>query len=220
MKLNSRFLIVFSVLFLMLVISAFKISDDPSFNSKKYGSIANYFGSADEMLRFFDFQKGDVVAEIGARSGRNIIGLTTFTDSITWYLEDIDASQLNEKALTKVKKQSSKNRNGTETHRFFMTIGTETQTMLPENTFDKILIINSFHEFTRKNEMISDIKNKLKKTGRIYILESQCIETGHKNITSGETISMMNDHGFRMISIDTTNRNNSVGAYRVAFEIK
>ena len=45
---------------------------------------------------------------------------------------------------------------------FKMIIGDERSTSLPENTFDKILIINSFHEFTYQAEMLADIKKKLK----------------------------------------------------------
>ena len=43
-----------------------------------------------------------------------------------------------------------------------MVLGNERSTLLPENSFDKILIINSFHEFTFKAEMLADIKKETK----------------------------------------------------------
>jgi ubiquinone/menaquinone biosynthesis C-methylase UbiE len=48
----------------------------------------------------------------------------------------------------------------------------ERSTALPENTFDKIIIINSFHEFTFVTEMLADIKKKLKPGGILYIDEA------------------------------------------------
>lgn len=46
-----------------------------------------------------------------------------------------------------------------------MILGDEKSTSLPENTFDKILIINSFHGFTFPTEMPAGIKKKLKPVG-------------------------------------------------------
>ncbi len=45
-------------------------------------------------------------------------------------------------------------------------------TSLPENTFDKLIIINSFHEFTYQTEMPADVKKKLKTGGNLYVDEA------------------------------------------------
>jgi len=58
------------------------------------------------------------------------------------------------------------------TSNYKMILGDERSTSLPENTFEKILITNSFHEFTFITEMLTDIKKKLKAGGILYIDEA------------------------------------------------
>jgi ubiquinone/menaquinone biosynthesis C-methylase UbiE len=87
-----------------------------------------------------------------------------------------------------------------------MIIGDERSTSLPENTFDKILVINSFHEFTFKAEMLADIKKKLKPGGVLYIDEAlprkqrQLHGICNKPMfTNEETIAIFEKNGFEYI---------------------
>jgi hypothetical protein len=63
--------------------------DRVDFSYKVYGNFANFFESENDLLGFFEFKKGDIVAEIGANKGQNIGGLLLLTDSLTFYAQDI-----------------------------------------------------------------------------------------------------------------------------------
>src|SRR5687767_15801269 len=117
------------------------------FNYKAYGNVANYFVTEKDMLDFFDFKKGDVAVEVGSSTGENIGGFSLLTDSMTFYLEDIDPKRLNQKKFNKVLKKCRKIK-PLITNTFHLKIGTEKSTGLPDGIFDKIIIVNTLHEFT------------------------------------------------------------------------
>src|SRR4051812_37257513 len=147
------------------------LKDKPTFSYKTYGNIVNYFEDEKDLVTFFNFKKGDFVAEVGAANGQNIGGLSILTDSITFYAEDINAKALNQSNLDKVINKSKKYKNSS-TAKFQLCIGTEKSTNLPDNSFDKIILSSTFHEFTFMDEMLTDIYKKLKPGGQLYILES------------------------------------------------
>jgi ubiquinone/menaquinone biosynthesis C-methylase UbiE len=184
---------------------------------KTHGNIANYFENADDMEAVFDFRNGEVVAEIGAGDGQNIGGIGLLIDSCTFYIQDIDAKVLNQTAWEKIKKKNEKSGMSSR-HQFNLVIGDEKSTHLPDSIFDKIMMVSSFHEFTYMDEMIEDIKSKLKTGGRVYILETKCLV--HTNYTPEETIDRMKKHGFSMLQRIQTQRNGSEGLYILSFYIE
>ncbi len=190
-----------------------------AFSYKVYGNIANYFENEQDLLGFFEFKKGDVVVEIGAATGENVVGLSLLTDSITFYAEDIDLIALNKKNFDKeIKKRKKYKKINTNTFEFV--IGTEKFTNLPDQFFDKIILSATFHEFTYMDEMIEDMRKKLQPGGRIYILESICLSPDHKNYTAEQTIDIMKKHGFKLVKKDGKDLNESTGLYRVVFELE
>jgi ubiquinone/menaquinone biosynthesis C-methylase UbiE len=83
-----------------------------------------------------------------------------------------------------------------------MFIGNEKSIYLPDYTFDKILIINSFHESTCVPEILSDIKKKLKPGGILYNDEALPKRKGLLHgicnlpmITNEETIALFEKNG-------------------------
>src|SRR5436190_2114593 len=72
------------------------------FTVKEYGSLANYFDTQKDMLAFFDFHKGDVVADIGAGDAKHEGAFSLLTDGVTFYAEDINEKKLNQNAIDKV----------------------------------------------------------------------------------------------------------------------
>ncbi|MBA3899662.1 MAG: hypothetical protein H0X62_05535 [Bacteroidetes bacterium] len=149
-----------------------KSSEKTTFSYKVYGNVANYFDDAAGLLEFFDFKKGDVIVEVGAFDGANIGGFSL--------LVDINDKVLNQKKLDKIIRHNSKIKNSVLTNKFHLCIGTEKATNLPDSIFDKIIVISALHEFTYMNEMIYDFNRKLKKHGKIYLLESFAIQKGIK----------------------------------------
>ena len=124
-----------------------------------------------EFIKYFGIKNGDVIAEVGAASGYNLGGMSVFTDSISFYVQDIEPHYLNQKEFDKMVGHYSSIRKNSQTNTFQFVIGTERKTNLPDATFDKIIIYNTFHEFTYINEMIFDISKKLKPTGKIILYE-------------------------------------------------
>ncbi|MDP2388503.1 MAG: methyltransferase domain-containing protein [Bacteroidota bacterium] len=188
----------------------------PEFSYKVYGNIANYFENEKDLLSFFEFKKGDVVAEIGALKGENIGGLALLTDSITFYVQDINAKTLNQKNFNKVIRKCEKYKKPL-TAKFNLCIGTEKSSNLPDAAFDKIVLSATFHEFTCMDEMVTDISKKLKPTGKLYILESHCFGKTHINYRVDETTAIMKKHNFHLVKKDGKDLNGGTGLYRAIY---
>lgn len=205
-----RYLLLPSLLLLLFAFAG----DQPKFSARVYGNVANYFENEQDLLTFFDFHKGDVIAEVGAATGKNLAGLALLADSLTFYAEDIDKKTLTQKNLDAAVNRVRKYKNPV-TSTFQLTIGTETATGLPANTFDKILLIATLHEFTHATEMMADICSKLKPGGKVYVLESICL--AHKNYSAEQTIALMQAHKLQLIKKDGKDLNGSSGLYRAIF---
>lgn len=201
---------------LCMLTSGTYIKTKPVFSYKVYGNIANYFESENDLLNFFEFNKNDFVAEVGAYNGQNIAGLSILADSITFYAQDINATSLNQKIFDKVIKHSDKYKRSL-TNKFNLCVGTEKATHLPDGVFDKIFLSATFHELTFMDEMISDIGTKLKQNGKLYILESECLNKAHRNYTADETTAIMKKHNFRLLRKDGKNINGATGLYRAIY---
>lgn len=120
---------------------------------------------------YYNIQKGDVVADVGAASGWLDGAFSVLTDSVTYYVQDVDTHFLSHDQLDKVVKYFSSLRSTPQTNRFHMVIGTSKKTHLPDSTFDKIIIHNTFHEFMAPWRIVQDLKSKLKPNGKIYVYD-------------------------------------------------
>jgi ubiquinone/menaquinone biosynthesis C-methylase UbiE len=140
-------------------------------SANKLGFFEWMFDTKKEFLDFVDIKKGDVAAEIGAGDGVNIGILSLLTDSVTFYAEDIDAKSLTQKHLNKSIHRYEKIKGTKQTNRFQLVLGTISASKLPDTLFDKILIIDSYHDFDNKDDMLEDISRKLKTNGQLLILD-------------------------------------------------
>jgi ubiquinone/menaquinone biosynthesis C-methylase UbiE len=188
---------------------------NPKYSDKVYGNVADFFENENAFCNFFDFHTGDIVAEVGAGYGRNIRGFSIVTDSNTFYIQDIDTNVLSQKNFIKIVKHCKKLKKPL-TNKYYKCIGTEKQTNLPDNTFDKIILVAAFHEFTYKNEMMTDIYKKLKPTGQLYILEANCLS--HKNYSADEIIGIIKKYNFSLVKKDVKVIKNCSGLYRIVFK--
>lgn len=188
------------------------------FSYKSFLNLVNYFDSKKEVIEFFDFKKGDIVADIGAGEGKYEGAFSLLFDSINYFVQDIDKKTLTQDKLNKVVKHYSSLKGVPQTNKFQLCIGTEKSTNLPEAMFDKIIMLSSFHEFTFMDEMIADISKKLKPDGKVYIVDAFCSEKGHVNYTSNEVILKMKKHGFILVKLQGSNKNNSSGLYKAIFK--
>jgi predicted methyltransferase len=144
----------------------------------RQGYCGIYFKSMDDLYRqkkaeldFYQFKAGQKIASIGAQCGHWEAVYAATADNVDFYLEDIDTTHFNQRQVGFAWNYYDSLRGSPTSSRFILITGTERSTMLPPKTFDKVLIINSFHEFSMKDEMLADIKNKLKPDGILYIDE-------------------------------------------------
>jgi SAM-dependent methyltransferase len=156
-----------------------------------------------DQLKFYDFHSGEMVASIGAQCANWEAIFASRTDSVTFYLEDIDSASLNEKQVSFAWAYYSSLRGKPITCDYKIVIGTETTTNLPDNAFDKIVVINSFHEFTDKQQMLADIRKKLKPDGILMIDETLAQKSGELHIqckkriyTDEEMVAIFKENGF------------------------
>ena len=140
----------------------------------RYGPAYDYEKGSEyrnDFLKEYNFKKHEVVAEVGAASGWMLGLLSVFTDSVTFYVEDIDTNYLNADQFQKVVKHYTSIRKTPQTNSFHFVIGNFKETKLPEKTFDKVILDNTFHEITEPDAMIDDIITKIKPDGQIIIRE-------------------------------------------------
>ena len=110
----------------------------------------------------------DVIADIGAGSGYHVFKMAQMADKGLVYAVDIQDEML--VALRKNKeKDAVKN--------VEIVKGSEKSVNLPENSVDKILMVDVYHEFNYPVEMIASIKKALRPDGKIYLIEYRAEDT-------------------------------------------
>lgn len=189
---------------------------EPEFSYKIYGNMANFFESKTDLLDFFEFNKGETVAEVGTGDGKNLLGLSLLTDSIKFYAQDINTKTLNQNHFDKLKAKIKKYKDPL-TNTFELVTGEEKRSLLPDNSCDKIILSATFHEFTYMNEMMADLYKKLKPGGKLYVLESVCFSKTHKNYSAEDAIQIIQAHGFNLLKKDGKDINGAKGLYRLVF---
>src|SRR3989344_686028 len=88
------------------------------FTYKTFINLVNFFDSKKEIIKFFDFKKGDVIADIGAGEGKYEGAFSLLFDSITFYSQDIDKELLTQNNLNKIVKRYSKIKSLPQTNKF------------------------------------------------------------------------------------------------------
>lgn len=123
-------------------------------------------------LEAYQFKAGEVIASIGAGGGIWEIGFATFHENLTFFIQDINPLFLNQEEIDAGISYYEKLTKKPVSGQFIPVIGDEKNTNLPSGIFDKVLIINSFHEFTQPLEILKEIRRILKPRGFLFIDES------------------------------------------------
>lgn len=153
-------------------------------------------------------RNGETVADVGGASGWLDALLSIYRDSVTFYVEDIDTNFGNTEQLAKAVAYFSNLREKPQTNQFHFVLGTEKKSNLPEATFDKIFINNSFHEFVYVEEMLTDLRSKLKPGGQLIIRDDfsnpyHTLRHSGCNIkawTVNRTVRWLNDDGYILVA--------------------
>jgi precorrin-6B methylase 2 len=104
----------------------------------------------------------DTIADIGAGSGYHTFRMALKAPKGFIYAIDIQEEMLSE--------ISSRINNG-YLKNITPILGTETNINLTENSVDKILLVDVYHEFKYPFEMMKSIKKALRSNGKIFIIE-------------------------------------------------
>jgi protein-L-isoaspartate O-methyltransferase len=160
------------------------------------------------------FKPGETVADVGAGNGYIEAMLSVFHDSLTFYIQDIDTVVCNKKAIDKVVSFYQGVNNKPFTTRFITVQGEDNETNLPDNTFDKILMLWTYQYFKNPKAIMADLKLKLKNDGFMYIINPNIDYESGKQLTSEhgwnaspveKEISEILGCGFKLIQISRNN---------------
>jgi len=111
------------------------------------------------------------VADIGAQGGDIIPYLNYKYDSLEVHLEDISAQWLNQTRVDTVITYYNREFGRKTTNGYTITIGNDTSTILPAGYFDKIFFINTYHECTRKADMVQELNRICARGGMVIVVE-------------------------------------------------
>lgn len=147
-----------------------------------------------KLIRNMDIKPTDVIADIGAGSGYHVFKMAPIAKEGLIYAVDIQEEMLNA-IRQKMKKGLAKNVTPIK--------GNDKSVELPENTVDKILMVDVYHEFSYPIEMIASMKKALKTDGKIYLIEYRGedpkvpIKDVHK-MTQAQSVKEMEAAGFKL----------------------
>ncbi|TMM57583.1 class I SAM-dependent methyltransferase [Maribacter algarum] len=146
------------------------------------------------LLKNLDIQFEDTIADIGAGSGYHVFKMAPKAKNGLIYAVDIQDEMLAE-LRSKKEKGSSKN--------IEIIKGSEKSVNLPENSVDKILIVDVYHELSYPVEVIASLKKAMRKDAKLFLIEYRGeddtvpIKLLHK-MTQAQAVKEMKAAGLRL----------------------
>ena len=136
----------------------------------------------------------DIIADIGAGSGYHVFKMAKLAESGLIYAVDIQDEMLEEISNRKERDQIKNVR---------VIKGGEKNINIAENSLDKVLMVDVYHEFNYPAEMLVSIKKALKADGKLFLIEyrgedeSVPIKELHK-MTEAQAIKEMEAAGLKL----------------------
>ncbi len=143
---------------------------------------------AKKVAEAIHFQPGDTVADVGTGNGFFIAVLSQYTHGVTYYLEDLESALWNRDTFDRALAAFATFRPQPSANRFHHRAGTERSTGLPVNAFDKVLLMDTYHHFEFRDDMLTDIIALLKPAGKLAIMEAIARKSGDKHKGCKKTI--------------------------------
>jgi len=156
------------------------------------------------------FRRGEVIADIGAGNGYLEAMLSIYSDSLTFYIQDIDTAVCNPRTVKEVFDFYEDVRGRPFTNKYFVVNGSNKSTSLPDDTFDKIMMLWTYQYLKNPREFILDLRENLKEGGLFYVVNPDQdyeygkllnIEYGWNGSTVEKQISDIIDCGFELIRV-------------------
>ena len=147
-----------------------------------------------KLIQNMGIKPNDTIADIGAGSGYHAFRIAPIANKGMVYAVDIQTEML----MAIEKNKDIKNIKNIET-----ILGGEKSVYLPNNSVDKILMVDVYHEFSFPIEMIKSIKSALKPKGELFLIEYKGedpnvpIKRIHK-MTEKQAVKEMEAAGFKL----------------------
>jgi ubiquinone/menaquinone biosynthesis C-methylase UbiE len=158
------------------------------------------------MFDHFHLQTHEKVASIGCGGGLWEVLASFDTQQVAFHLQDINPELLNDQNLKETITYFEKQFGRPSDCSIQVTIGTPKETGLSTKYFDKVLLINSFHEFEYQIEMLVECQRILKPNGQLIVEEQPAKFSGELHEGCGkrlyletELIDLFNKNGFQLI---------------------
>lgn len=145
-----------------------------------------------KLIKNMNIAPGDTIADIGAGSGYHVFKMLPQAGQGLIYAVDIQPEML--QAIRDRKKKKG-------IDHIKVVKGTEKSVNLPENSVDKILMVDVYHEFSFPVEMLTSMHKALRPDGKIFLIEyrgedaSIPIKKLHK-MTEAQAVKEFRANGF------------------------
>ncbi len=146
------------------------------------------------LIQNLGISSGDIIADIGAGSGYHVFKMAPLAKEGLVYAVDIQPEML--QVIREQQKKSGLDN-------IEIVKGSEKTVNLPENSVDKILMVDVYHEFSYPVEMLESMHKALRTNGQIYLIEyrgedaSIPIKKLHK-MTEAQAVKEFKVNGFRL----------------------
>ena len=147
-----------------------------------------------KLIQNMGIKSNDTIADIGAGSGYHVFRIAPIANKGMVYAVDIQTEML--MAIENIK-ETSKIKN------IKTILSSEQSVYLAENSVDKILMVDVYHEFSFPIEMITSIKSALKPKGELFLIEYRAedpnvpIKRIHK-MSEKQAVKEMEAAGFKL----------------------
>ena len=188
---------------ILIVVSTHQVSAQQNRNDNPEFFLSTQKKKLAVILAASQFKPGDRIVDIGAGLGWFDAAIGIHTDSLSFYLEEIDSSYIKNERLNEALAVYEKVKGAPITCSYKWAIGEEKSTNLPEISFDKILLIDTYHHIEHRDEMIRNMASILKPGGKLIVMEPIARKRGdiYKGcysvvFTPSEIISSFIEKGF------------------------
>ncbi len=155
----------------------------------------------DEALDALGIRAGMIVADVGAGTGY----ITQRLAKRVGPAGKVYANDVQPEMLSRLQEHLEQNHiTNVET-----VLGTQTNPNLPANTFDLILMVDVYHEFSQPQRMLQELKKSLKPDGRLVLIEYRKedptipIRPEHK-MSLAEVKTEVEAEGYRLVEVNKT----------------
>jgi ubiquinone/menaquinone biosynthesis C-methylase UbiE len=158
-----------------------------------------------EEMQFYKLQDGMTIAEIGAGDGIFSILLASIFRNVKLYVNELESYQ-----LKNIREAFNRIDTRDPTNQITLIEGSHSSTNLDDDLFDRIIIRDAFHHFTKRNKMLKSLYRNLKPGGILYLMEPEYNEIKESyecplKLTDAEIQSSVSRAGFRLGNLKMIN---------------